>query len=179
MQENLTLARPYAQAAFEQAVTEGATSSWSDALAFLSAVVSDAQMRAVISDPRVSRQRLVDMLLELGGNRFGRTFQNFVKVLTFARRLPAASEIAELFEQHRARAENVAHAEIVTPYPLDASEETRIARAVEKRLGKAVRISQRIDQNLIGGAVVRIGDTVYDLSLRGGLNQLSNLFNWK
>lgn len=179
MQENLTLARPYAQAAFEQATAEGATVEWSAALALLNAIVSDAQMRSIISDPRISQQRLVDLLLDLGGSQFGRTFQNFIKVLTHAHRLPAVGEIAQLFEQHRALAENVAYAEIVTPYPLEAAEEARIAGSIQRRLGKEVRIKQRIDPALIGGAVVRIGDTVYDLSLRGGLNQLSNLFNWK
>ena len=179
MQENLTLARPYAQAAFEQATAENATAAWSESLSWLGALINDDQMRAIISDPRVSRQRVVDLLLGLGDGRFGRTFQNFIKILTHARRLPATPEIAQLFEQHRAGAENVAHAEIVTPYALEPAQEARIASALERRLGKAVRIKQRVDPSLIGGAVVRIGDTVYDLSLRGGLNQLSNLLNWK
>ncbi len=179
MQENLTVARPYAQAAFEHANTEGAAGEWSEALAFLSVVVADPDMRRVIGDPKVGQQRLIELLLELGGKRFSPSFGRFVKVLGAAHRLNVAGEIAQLFETHRAAAENVAHAEIVTAFPLAASEEDNITRAVEKRLGKAVRITQRIDQSLIGGAVVRIGDTVYDVSLKGGLNQLANLFNWK
>ncbi len=179
MQENLTLARPYAQAAYEQARAEGTLSAWSEALAFLAAVIADADMRRIIHDPRVGRQRLIDLLFELGGTRFGGTFRNFIKVLSASQRLGVTSEIAQVFERHRAEAENIAHAEIVTAYPLDAIEEARIASAVQKRLGKEVRIKQRVDQALIGGAVVRVGDTVYDFSLKGGLNQLANLFNWK
>jgi F-type H+-transporting ATPase subunit delta len=179
MQENLTLARPYAQAAYEQARADGQLAVWSEALAFLALVIADPDMRRIIHDPRVGRQRLLDMLFELGGTRFSSSIRNFVKVLNAAQRLDVASEIAQVFERQRAAAENVAHAEIVTAYPLSAAEEARIGSAVQKRLGKEVRIKQRVDQSLIGGAVVRVGDTVFDVSLKGGLNQLANLFNWK
>ncbi len=179
MQENLTVARPYAQAAYEHARAEGTLSVWSDALAFLAAVVADPAMRRLIHDPRIGRERLVEMLFELGGTRFDGSFRNFIKVLNAAQRLGISSEIALVFERQRADAENVAYAEIVTAYPLNGAEEARIASAVHKRLGKEVKIKQRVDQALIGGAVVRVGDTVFDLSLKGGLSQLANLFNWK
>jgi F-type H+-transporting ATPase subunit delta len=179
MQENLTIARPYAQAAFEQATAEGTTAAWSSALTLLGTMVADPQMRQLIADPRVGRQRLIDLMLDIGGTHFGPTFRNFVKVLASAHRLDVVPEIAQLFESHRAAAENVAHAEIVTAFPLDPAQEAGIARAVQARLGKEVRIRQRVDPGLIGGAVVRVGDTVYDVSLKGGLNQLASLFNRK
>jgi len=179
MQENLTIARPYAQAAYEQALTEGQLVAWSEALAFLAGVLSDPDMRRLVHDPRVGRQRLLDLLFELGGARFSASVRNFVKVLSAAQRLGVAGEIAQVFERHRADAENVANAEIVTAYPLAAAEESRIADAIRKRLGKEVRVRQRVDQTLIGGAVVRVGDTVFDVSLKGGLSQLANLFIWK
>ncbi|MGD9602047.1 MAG: F0F1 ATP synthase subunit delta [Gammaproteobacteria bacterium] len=179
MQENLTIARPYAQAAYEQAVAEGHLGAWSESLAFLAHVIADPDMRRLINDPRVGRQRLLELLFSLAGDRFGSSFRNFVKVLSAAQRLGVAGEIAEVFERRRADAENVAQAEIVTAYPLAAEQETRIAAAVQKRLGKEVRIRQRVDQSLIGGAVVRVGDTVFDVSLKGGLSQLANLFNRK
>ncbi len=179
MQENLTLARPYAQAAYEQASAEGAVVLWSEALAFLAIVIVDPAMRRVIHDPRIARQRLLDLLFELGDTRFSGSFRNFVKVLSAAQRLSIVGEIAQVFERQRAEAENIAHAEIVTAYLLDAAEEGRVAAAVQKRLGKEVRVTQRVDRALIGGAIVRVGDTVFDVSLKGGLNQLANLFNWK
>jgi F-type H+-transporting ATPase subunit delta len=179
MQEKLTVARPYAQAAYEQARAEGTLGAWSDSLAYLAAVMADEDMRQLISDPRVGRDRLAEAILDIAGSRFGITFRNFVKVLTHAQRLGVAGEVAELFERHRAEAENFANAEIVTAYPLTMEQETRIAQAVQRRIGREVRIRQRVDQNLIGGAVVRVGDSVFDLSLKGGLDQLANLFNWK
>jgi len=179
MQENLTLARPYAQAAYEQARDEGTLGPWSEALQFLAAVVADADMRRLINDPRVGSKRLVEALIDIGGERYSATFQNFIKVLDASHRLGIVGEIAELFERQRAEAENFATAEIVTAFPLTSEQEQGIAAAVARRIGREVRVRQRIDQTLIGGAVVRVGDTVFDLSVRGGLGQLANLFNWK
>jgi F-type H+-transporting ATPase subunit delta len=179
MQENLTVARPYAQAAYEHASAEGTLPAWTDGLALLAALVADPDMRRIIADPRIGRGRLQELLLSLGAGRFGGTLANFVKVLCAANRLAVAGEIAQLFEQRRAEAENVANVEIVTAFPLDATVEERITAAIHARLGKAVKARQRVDRGLIGGAIVRVGDTVYDLSLRGRLTQLANQFNWK
>lgn len=179
MQENLTIARPYAQAAYEHAQEQGTLPAWTDALALLAALVGDPDMRQVITDPRVGLDRLQELLFSVGGDRFGGTFRNFIKVLCAAGRLPVAGEIAQGFEQRRAEADNIAYAEIVTAFPLDAVVENRITAALRNRLGKEVKVRQRVDQGLIGGAVVRVGDTVYDLSLKGRLTQLANQFNWK
>jgi len=179
MQENLTIARPYAQAAFAHAQGEGSIPAWSDALAYLSAVVSDDDMRRVISDPRVGRQRAVDLLLEVGGAKFTGSFRNFVKVLSASHRLGIVPEVAELFEEQRAAAENVVNAEVVSAYELEPHETQRIASALQSRLKKEVRVAQRVEPDLIGGAVVRVGDMVYDVSIRGGLTQLANQLNRK
>jgi len=136
-------------------------------------------MRRVILDPGVSRQRLLDLLFDLGGQRFGGAFGNFVKVLVAARRLDVAPEIAQVFAEHRAAQDNVANVEVVSAFPLDSAQAERIGSAMRKRLGKEIRITQTIDQALIGGARVKVGDMVYDASLRGGLNQLTNVFNLK
>lgn len=179
MQENLTIARPYAQAAFETALEAGAIVQWDEALQLLGAIVGDPAMRRVILDPGVSRQRLLDLLFDLGGQRFGGAIGNFVKVLVGARRLDIAPEIAQVFAERRAAQDNVANVEVVSAFPLDATQTERIGSAMRKRLGKDIRISQTIDQTLIGGARVKVGDMVYDASLRGGLSQLANVFNLK
>lgn len=179
MQENLTIARPYAQAAFETAREAGTIAQWDEALQLLGAIVGDAAMRRVILDPGVSRQRLLDLLFDLGGRHFAGAFGNFVKVLVAARRLDIAPEIAQVFAERRAAQDNVANVELVSAFPLEPAQAERIGSAMRKRLGKEIRITQTIDQALIGGARVRVGDMVYDASLRGGLNQLTNVFNLK
>ena len=179
MQENLTIARPYAQAAFETACEANEVPQWDEALQTLRLMVNDPAVRRLLQDPGLGRQRLVELLLDVGGERFSRTFRNFVKVLGAARRLDVAPEIASVFAERRAVHDNVAHVEVQSACPLDAEMEQRIVNAMHKRLGKDIRITQTIDPTLIGGARVKVGDVVYDASLKGGLSQLANAFNLK
>ena len=182
MQENLTIARPYAQAAFEVAQLAGAVAEWDRALQLLAAVVADADMRRVIHDPGVSKERiaeLIDAVSTAAGSTLPAQVLNFVRVLLNAGRLNLAPEIARGFAAHHANLDNVANIEVSTAFPLDEATETRIASTMHERLGKEVRLSQTIDSTLIGGARVKVGDLVFDASLRGGLSQLANVFNLK
>jgi len=65
--------------------------------------------------------------------------------------------------------------EVLSPYPLDDQERARITRAMEQRFGKKINISSHIDKSLIGGTVIRAGDSVIDASIKGSLRQLGNL----
>ena len=178
MQENLTVARPYAQAAFDTAADAGAVPQWDAALARLAAVVVDADMRRVIVDPAVGQSRLLELIFSVLGD-LPPLFGNFVKVLASSGRLTVVPEIAHAFSARRAAADNVADVEVISAFPLDAELEQRIVAAMQTRLRKDIRITQQIDPNLIGGARVKVGDMVFDASLRGGLTQLANVFNLK
>lgn len=178
MQENLTVARPYAQAAFDTAVEAGAVPQWDAALGRLAAIVGDAGMRRVIVDPAVGEPRLLELIFSVLGE-IPPLFGNFVKVLASAGRLPVVPEIAQAFTARRAVADNIADVEVVSAFPLDSELEQRIATAMRARLRKEVRITQHVDPGLIGGARVKVGDMVFDASLRGGLTQLANIFNLK
>ncbi len=177
MQENLTIARPYAQAAFEQAQADGSVAAWADALELLAQLAKSPDMQRVIGDPRIGQARIVELVLDLGGASFFALFRNFVKVLASARRLAVAPEIAERFAAKRADFENVANVEVHTAFPLDDAQRSRIAAAMKQRLGKEIRITEKVDPALIGGARVRVGDMVFDASLRGRLDQLAGQFN--
>ena len=179
MQENLTIARPYARAAFDTALDARAVADWETALQFLAIVVADKDMRRVISDPAVNRDLMLELLFSVLGTDLPPSFANFVKVLATARRLPVAPGIAQVFSEHRARLDNIANVEVITAYPLSSDVEQRIATAMRARLGQEIRISQTLDSSLIGGARVKVGDMVYDASIRGGLSQLANVFNLK
>ncbi|MCC7410472.1 MAG: F0F1 ATP synthase subunit delta [Gammaproteobacteria bacterium] len=174
MQETQTLARPYAQAAFELAHDAGSLPAWSDALALLALAVQNPQLQAVLGDPRVGTERGVALVLAIGGERFFAGFGNFVRVLGTAGRLGVVPEIARLFERLRAQAEGIADVEVVSAYPLEATEEQGIVTALERRLGKRVRVSRRVDPAIIAGAVIRVGDLVFDATLRGRLRHMAS-----
>ena len=174
MQENITAARPYAQAAFEQAQEEGKLREWSEMLQLIDTVVSDAQMQSLLDNPRFDATFLADFILDIGGTHLSTTGQNFVRVLAQAGRLSLAPAIHSLYEEHRAEAEGVISVSVSSAYPLDEAEQNRISEVMASRFGKKVNISTSIDKSLIGGTVIRAGDSVIDASVKGGLKQLDN-----
>lgn len=173
MQENLTLARPYAQAVYRQAEEQGAFSGWSGALALLASIVRDPAMQRVINDPRMDASRLADLIVSIGDRAFFAAARNFVRVLADAERLPVVPDIASLFEQMRASAQGVRHLQVRSAHPLEDEERSRLAAVLEKRFGAKVDISDEVDESLIGGIVIRDGDSVIDASVRGKLRALA------
>lgn len=172
MTDNTTIARPYAQAAFEQASEEAEIVQWSSQLKLLGQIVADPKMHALLSNPRVSEQQLLEIITALCGNSLSATRLNFIKILISAGRLKYAAQMSVLFEQHWAEAEGRLDVNVISAYELMPEQKTSIAEAMARRLGKKINVSSLVDQSLIGGMVVRAGDSVIDVSLRGQLDEL-------
>ena len=100
--------------------------------------------------------------------------RNLVKILLQAGRLQYAPSIKNQYEQMRAAAEGRVEVEVVTAYALDDQQQAGIAESIAGRLGKQVNIKTSVDESLIGGAVIRAGDSIIDASLRGRLTELRN-----
>ena len=177
MQENLTVARPYAEAAFELAHEQGALAGWSGMLGFLAVVVADPDMQQLIKDPRIAEAALEGLVFDIAGERFDEHGRNLVRLLIANDRLSIAPEMAEVFEELRAQTENVLNVDITSAYPLDGEQAQIIGDAVGRRFGKQVEISTSTDQDLIGGAVIKVGDHVIDVSMRGRLTQLRTMLS--
>lgn len=174
MQEKLTIARPYAEAVFELAREQGELQRWSNIVSVLAALVENADMGRVIRDPRVGRERLVDIVVDIAGEILGEQGTNFVRLLLHNDRLGLAPQISELFENLRLEAEGIVHVDVIAAYPLDARQQEVISKAVGSRLGKRIELATQTDEHLIGGAVIKAGDHVIDLSVRGRLRQLTS-----
>lgn len=174
MAEDSTIARPYALAAFKQAKQENNLTEWSDMIAFLAKVVSDRQMKGVLSSPKVKREQLADLIIDIGSDVLSKTGANFVRVLAENKRLPYLPEIAEIYEVERAESEGRSQVEVHSAFELDEAQKNQISSTMSKRLGTEVSLSVKIDESLIGGVVIRAGDLVIDASLRGRMNRLAN-----
>lgn len=173
MQAQLSIARPYATAAFEQAKEEGSLDSWSNALAFLAVLMRDPQARSLVNDPRISDDQLNTLVKEVGGDLITGKVENFLTLLIENGRLMQAGAIAELFEQLRAFAEGVREVEVISAYEVKPEDEALLSEALKTRFGQAVRIETRTDESLIGGVVIKAGDFVIDGSMRGRLDALA------
>jgi F-type H+-transporting ATPase subunit delta len=175
MQENITIARPYARAAFEQASADGELALWSTMLGLLGRIVSDQQMHAIIKNPKISHAQLTNILLDIGGGHLSEKGKNFVGILVASGRLTVAKQISILYEELKAEAEGIAGVDVITAYPLEDKQREQIEKVMTKRLSKKIEITTSVDQSLIGGAIIRAGDSVIDASLKGRLQQLSRI----
>lgn len=174
MAELLTVARPYAKAAFEYARDHDALDSWSQALSFLSFAVADVNVRHRLSSPKLDSEQKVSLLVELIPEQQDDALQRFLTVLADQSRLMALASIAEQFEHLRAEHEQRVEVNVTSAYQLDSEQETKLANALKKRLNREISITTQVDKSLIGGVILRAGDTVIDGSVRGRLNRLSD-----
>jgi len=169
MSQTLTLARPYARAAFAVARDENAFAAWSQALAFAARVAGDPRVAALLGDPRLSD---ADAAALLAPSDAGEGFGRFLATLAANRRLPLLPEIAGLFEELRAEAERVVKARVTSAAELPAGELDSLKAALRRRFGRDVEVETAVDPSLIGGAVIDAGDVVIDGSLKGKLERL-------
>ena len=174
MAEILTIARPYAQAAFQFAESQQALGKWSDMLAFLTVVGADPEMTALIENPRVTETQLAELFISIGADRLDGGCHNFIRLLAENRRLALLPEIAALFEIQRRDAERTIRAELITAFPATEAQQASVTAALKQRLGRDIELVCTTDESLIGGAVIRAGDLVIDGSVRGKLERLGN-----
>ncbi len=174
MLEQTTIARPYAKAAFEQAQEEGELRAWSEFLTLLAAVVADKQMDPLLKNPHVTSEQLMQIITSVTDDSLSQTQSNFVHILIDAERLSFVPQMAELFEMQRLDVEGLANVEVVSAYPLEDAQRQRISDIMAKRLSRKIELSESTNSDLIGGAIIRNGDSVIDASVRGQLEELRN-----
>lgn len=172
MAEITTIARPYAEAAFDIARGDNALPQWSEMLRFLSALVLDSQVAALLDNPKLAESEKESLLLSVAGDRVPAIGRNFLRVLVEADRVALLPEIARLFDKLKAEAEGVAQATIQTAYPLDEAQVRELTSALERRFGKRIEATVEVDRSLIGGARIAVGDTVIDGSVRAKLDAM-------
>ena len=177
MAEAITVARPYAQAAFLFANEHNNLKDWSEMLSLLAAVANDASMAEVIDSPNLTETQLADIIIQVAGEYLNKQGANFIRVLAANRRLILLPEIAALFEVQRREAEGTVQAEMVTAYPASESQQAEVIASLRKRLGREIELSCATDSDLLGGAIIRAGDLVIDGSVRGKLERLGVALN--
>jgi F-type H+-transporting ATPase subunit delta len=209
MAEPITIARPYARAAFESASAAKALAAWDQFLSRAAAWVRNAQIEPLIGDPRVPASQLIGLLQDLAAagaperadgadgadaanagrkhdaptrpstqptlsaGQLQEEQRNFLALLAHNARLPLLPEIAVQYEELRAEAERIADVQVSSAQVLNPAQSAALKGALERRLGRAVRLHENVDPALLGGAVVRFGDFVVDGSLRRRVERLA------
>ena len=174
MAEFITVARPYAQAAFDEARKLGNLKGWSEMLQAGAEAVLNAEVRAVVTSPRVIRTQLEALMLSLSGAKASGPEGSFIKLLVESQRLILLPEISALFEALRAEEEKSVEVIVTSAFELNEAQQQKITAALKKRLGREIRLSSQIDKALLGGVIIRAGDQVIDGSARNQLSELAN-----
>ncbi|GAA0683075.1 F-type H+-transporting ATPase subunit delta [Dyella sp. SG562] len=172
MAQAITLARPYARAAFELARASGALPAWSQALAFAAAVAKDARVAALGNDPRVLPEQLVALHLPQGMDAQA-PFAGFLAELAEHRRMALLPEVADLFEQYKREAESQLLVKVTSAMALDAAQAEQLKASLKRRFKRDIELETQVDASLLGGVVIDTGSEVIDGSVRGRLARLS------
>ena len=173
MAELATLARPYANAVFVLAREHRALDLWARRLGVMAAAADEARVRALLASPEVPVERKAFSLAEVCGGEVDERGRKFLLVLARNGRLPLLGEISRRFDELKAAEERNLDVEVLSTYPLTEAQSERLKDALQTKFGKQVRLSSDVDPSLLGGAVVRAGDTVIDGSVRGRLDKLA------
>ena len=176
MAENITLARPYADAAFQLAkdATEAtnALGPWQQALDRMAAVAADAQMVECITNPRLLPAQVAQLFLDVVGSITAEQ-QNFVRLLVDNERLQVLPEIRDLYVELKNGQEGVQEADIASAFPLDDATLKNLVAELEARFKCKIQATVSLDPELIGGVRIAVGDQVIDASVRGKLASMA------
>jgi F-type H+-transporting ATPase subunit delta len=173
MAERTTTARPYAKAIFALARKNNRLAETSAGLLRAAETVSDPRVHVLLGSPHVTAPQLSELVNGVAGEALDENARNFVTLLAQNRRLGFLPEIVALFEQMKAEVENAVDVEVVSATALTSDQESRYAAALQKKLGRNVRLRTKVDGSLLGGAVLRAGDLVIDGSIKGRIERLA------
>jgi F-type H+-transporting ATPase subunit delta len=173
MAQALTLARPYARAAYELAHAGGALAAWSQAFAFAAEVAADPRVAALVGDPRVQPAQLVALHLpaELSADS---AFAQFLGALAEQRRLDLLPDVAALYEEYRRESESQLLVKVTSAMALDAAQTEQLKGSLARRFKREIELETTVDAALLGGVIIDTGSEVIDGSARGRLQRLSS-----
>lgn len=173
--ELTTIARPYARAAFSQALDEASgLETWSRMLGMLAATVSNESVSRSLDNPLLTKEATAKLVVDVMGEELNAHGQNFVQVLADYDRIALLPQIAETYDLLKANHEKTMDVEITSAFEVEEGDKTLLGEALKRRLQRDVSVTASVDSTLLGGVVIRAEDTVIDNSVRGKLDKLSH-----
>ncbi|HEV2612591.1 MAG TPA: F0F1 ATP synthase subunit delta [Noviherbaspirillum sp.] len=171
MAELATIARPYAEALFRVAQS-GNLAQWSGLVTEMAQVAGNPDVRAYAGNPKISDREVIDTFLSLLKTAVPAEANNFIVMLVENGRLTLLPEIAQQFHALRNAQEGAADAEIISAFELSDAQVGELIATLEKKFGRKLNPSVTVDQSLIGGVRVIVGDEVLDTSVRAKLQKM-------
>jgi len=177
MAELTTLARPYSLAAFHVASEDGRLEEWAQSLISADAITNNETIQNLLNSPALTAAQKCESLIGVLGNKVEPKFKNFLNTLADNKRLMLLPTINQQFIALKAQKEKSIEVDVTTAFEISASVQQDLIAALTKNLDREVTLSTTIDSSLLGGALIRTGDTVIDGSVRGHLAKLAEAMN--
>lgn len=164
--------RVYAEALFQAALDAGSVARTTAGLrAFADALDTSAPLRTVLFNPQIDESAKARVVGELTRDA-DKLVANTLRLLLDKGRIGVVGELREEFDRLAAEQAHVVDVEVVSAVPLGGAAEDAVAARIEQATGRHPRLDKRVDPAIIGGLVLRIGDTIVDGSVRSRLDQL-------
>lgn len=170
MAELATIARPYAEALYKASLSDlSATAVWLDELA---AIGANTQLLQFADNPKVTAEQVFQLIAGIAKSKLPTIAQNFLHAVIDNGRLSALPEVAAQFREHLNKQNGSSDAVVYSAYDIDAASLVQVSDALQKRFGRALNVSVKLEPELIGGIRVVVGDEVLDTSVKARLDQM-------
>ncbi len=172
MSEVITVARPYAKAAFDVAVEHKALDKWLEMLTFAVAVANNDTVQGLLHGS-LGTEKLGDLFVQICGDQLNEQGQNLIKVMAENGRLGVLPAVLAEFVALKSELNKQLDASVCSASPLSDADVAKIQASLEKRYGRTVKLNFSIDPSLMAGLVIKAGDEIIDASIRNKLNRLA------
>lgn len=172
MYQTETIARPYAKAAFEFALKQDKLDLWANLLQNAALIAANQQIKNALINPNITADDILEMFLVVLDNKIDKFGKNFLSLLAHYHRLGVLPEIAALFKQLCDSHNETIEVKIISAFELMPKQKSALIKILEKKLQCKVKVACEIDENILGGAIIKAKDLVIDGSGRKILSQL-------
>ena len=172
MSKRITIARPYAKAIFQYALEKQQLNAWSAILHNMAAVAQDAQAIAFLTHPLTPKAQRIKLFTSICVQSLAFHGRDFIKILAENHRLFILPNILRLYNGYRAEWEQILDVDIISVAAIPNDYQQKITVVLGKKYQRKIVLHNVIDQSLLGGAILKISDTVIDGSIKGRIARL-------
>ncbi|HIB28209.1 MAG TPA: F0F1 ATP synthase subunit delta [Candidatus Thioglobus sp.] len=175
--ELVSIAKPYANAVFEIAQQDKSHDDWKAVLEASAALVADAQMQSYLDSPSTSKQdkgkTIQSLVTSIVGRALNTKENEFLSLVLDNDRAAALPSILSLFDDRSNSFDDAKAFTVISAYKLTATEEKNIVKDLAEKYNASVSIETSIDETLVGGLIIKLGDKVIDLSIKARTDELN------
>jgi F-type H+-transporting ATPase subunit delta len=173
MAEISTIARPYSAGIFNLAKETKKLDKWSDMLKLMTSIINHEDVSAFVSNPQIVDDEKEKLLIDLIGKDLSKEGVNLLKLLVENKRLGIISTISRMFDELKDLDQGSIEANLVFASKQSKKEVDELIKSLEKKFKKKIEANVTVDEEIIGGSIIHVGDTVIDASVKGQLLNLA------